>query len=280
MRRLTFAAACATTLVTISLVGAAPGSQAATPLQYVALGDSYSAASGCAPARPRGGTAVPALDQQLPAPDRDEDRRRADRCHLRRRRHQRLLRVPVRRRAAPARRTREGHAARHDDDRRQRQGVFINTILQCGTAGLATAGQGSPCKDQYGSSFSGHHPPEDLPGAGEGPQGRPRQVAEGEGRDPRLPVDHAGDRRLLRQDADRHRRRALRARHPDDAQRRRAPRCGAPPAARTSTSTPSPRATTPASPSGCAGSSRCCRAPTRSSFTPTRSASRRWPRRR
>ena len=34
------------------------------------------------------------------------------------------------------------------------QGVFINTILQCGTAGLTTAGQGSPCKDQYGSSFS------------------------------------------------------------------------------------------------------------------------------
>jgi lysophospholipase L1-like esterase len=32
-------------------------------------------------------------------------------------------------------------------------GVFINTILQCGTAGLSTAGQGSPCKDKYGSSF-------------------------------------------------------------------------------------------------------------------------------
>ena len=31
--------------------------------------------------------------------------------------------------------------------------VFINTILQCGTAGLTTAGQGSPCKDKYGSSF-------------------------------------------------------------------------------------------------------------------------------
>jgi len=32
-------------------------------------------------------------------------------------------------------------------------GVFINTILSCGTAGLSTAGQGSPCRDQYGSSF-------------------------------------------------------------------------------------------------------------------------------
>ena len=31
--------------------------------------------------------------------------------------------------------------------------VFINTILSCGAAGLLTLGQGSPCKDQYGSSF-------------------------------------------------------------------------------------------------------------------------------
>jgi lysophospholipase L1-like esterase len=32
-------------------------------------------------------------------------------------------------------------------------GVFINTILDCGAAGLSTLGQGSPCKDRYGSSF-------------------------------------------------------------------------------------------------------------------------------
>ena len=32
-------------------------------------------------------------------------------------------------------------------------GVFINSIVQCGVAGLSTLGQGSPCKDQYGSSF-------------------------------------------------------------------------------------------------------------------------------
>ena len=32
-------------------------------------------------------------------------------------------------------------------------GVFINAILQCGAAGATTAGQGSPCKDKYGSSF-------------------------------------------------------------------------------------------------------------------------------
>jgi lysophospholipase L1-like esterase len=32
-------------------------------------------------------------------------------------------------------------------------GVFIDTILACGTAGLSTLGQGSPCRDRYGTSF-------------------------------------------------------------------------------------------------------------------------------
>ncbi|TQN42825.1 lysophospholipase L1-like esterase [Blastococcus colisei] len=32
-------------------------------------------------------------------------------------------------------------------------GVFINSIVQCGAAGLSTLGTGSPCKDRYGSSF-------------------------------------------------------------------------------------------------------------------------------
>ncbi len=32
-------------------------------------------------------------------------------------------------------------------------GVFINAVTQCGAAGLSTAGTGSPCKDRYGSSY-------------------------------------------------------------------------------------------------------------------------------
>ena len=32
-------------------------------------------------------------------------------------------------------------------------GVFINAISDCGSAGLTTLGQGSPCEDRYGSSF-------------------------------------------------------------------------------------------------------------------------------
>jgi lysophospholipase L1-like esterase len=31
--------------------------------------------------------------------------------------------------------------------------VFVNSIVQCGMAGASTGGQGSPCKDTYGSSF-------------------------------------------------------------------------------------------------------------------------------
>ncbi|MGY1724292.1 SGNH/GDSL hydrolase family protein [Blastococcus sp. SYSU DS0533] len=33
-------------------------------------------------------------------------------------------------------------------------GVFINSVIACSTAGLATLGQGSPCKDRYGSTFT------------------------------------------------------------------------------------------------------------------------------
>ncbi|MFL5897651.1 MAG: SGNH/GDSL hydrolase family protein [Solirubrobacterales bacterium] len=32
-------------------------------------------------------------------------------------------------------------------------GVFIDTVLSCGTLGVLSLGQGSPCKDRYGSSF-------------------------------------------------------------------------------------------------------------------------------
>lgn len=32
-------------------------------------------------------------------------------------------------------------------------GVFIDSIIRCGIAGASTLGTGSPCKDQYGSSF-------------------------------------------------------------------------------------------------------------------------------
>lgn len=34
------------------------------------------------------------------------------------------------------------------------QSVFISSIVKCGAAGVSTAGRGSPCKDEYGRSFA------------------------------------------------------------------------------------------------------------------------------
>ena len=66
IRRLAIACACAVFTVVLF---AAQAAQASAPLRYVALGDSYSAASGVLPldltARP-----VPAVDPQLPPRDR------------------------------------------------------------------------------------------------------------------------------------------------------------------------------------------------------------------
>jgi lysophospholipase L1-like esterase len=155
MRRTTFAAACATLLATIGLVGAgAPGSQAATPLRYVALGDSYSAASGNLPPDPS--AAPQCLRSTVNYPHVIAGKTGA-----------RLIDV-----TCGGADTSDYFTAQYDGVPPQLdalskgtqlvtmtiggndQSVFINTIVDCGSAGLTTAGQGSPCKDKYGSSFS------------------------------------------------------------------------------------------------------------------------------
>ena len=154
--------------------------------------------------------------------------------------------------------------------------TFIGAIVECGAAGLSTLGQGSPCQDQYGGSFDRRHPAEDLPGPGEVAAGRAERGAARDrvailgypwilprtgGCFDKMPVA-TGDVPYLR-------RSRPRSTTPYAA---RPPR----PARRTSTSAGSPRATTPARRRVCAGSSRCCRAPTPSSSTRTRSASGTW----
>jgi lysophospholipase L1-like esterase len=138
--------------VVFVLLGA-PSSQAAAPLRYVALGDSYSAASGVLPPDPTappsclrstgnyphviaGATGAQLTDvtcggaetgdffasqyagvaPQLDAVDADAQ----------------LVTMTI---------------GGNDS------GVFINSIVQCGQAGLSTLGKGSPCRDRYGSSF-------------------------------------------------------------------------------------------------------------------------------
>ena len=149
MRRL---AACLLA-VFATLVVVAPPSQATGPVRYVALGDSYSAASGVLPPDP---TAPP---QCL--------RSTANYPHV----------IAA---ATGAQLTDvtcggadtgdyltgqyPGVAPQLDAVSRDTQvvtmtiggndsGVFINSILRCGAAGLTTLGTGSPCRDRYGSSF-------------------------------------------------------------------------------------------------------------------------------
>ena len=129
-------------------------STAKTPLRYVALGDSYSAASGVLP-----------IDPTPSGPT----------CLRSTRNYPHVLASRIGAQLTDvtcgAAETSDFFTAQHPDVAPQLDAVqsntqlvtmtiggndssvFINSILQCGAAGLTTAGQGSPCKDKYGSSF-------------------------------------------------------------------------------------------------------------------------------
>lgn len=145
-------AACVLATLVCVLLGA-PASAAGEPLRYVALGDSYSAASGVLPPDPA------APPQCL--------RSTANYPHvLAAATGAQLTDV-----TCGAAETRDFFEPQYDgvapqldavgEDTRlvtmtiggNDSGVFIDSIIRCGTAGLSTAGQGSPCKDRYGSSF-------------------------------------------------------------------------------------------------------------------------------
>ncbi len=154
MRRRLAALSLATVTAVAGGVAAVPASStAAAPLAYVAMGDSYSAASGVLPADP-------AAPPQCLRSTRNYPKVIASRTGAQ------LTDVTC------------GGADTSDYFEPQYQGVapqldalssstrlvtmtiggndssvFINSIVQCGVAGATTAGTGSPCKDQYGSSF-------------------------------------------------------------------------------------------------------------------------------
>ncbi|MFL6096167.1 MAG: SGNH/GDSL hydrolase family protein [Blastococcus sp.] len=149
MRRL---AACALTVLAFVLVGA-PASQASSPIRYVALGDSYSAASGVLPPDPAASPGCMRSILNYP-----HDIAAATGAQL----------TDVTCGAAQTKDFFEsqqpGVAPQLDAVSADTQlvtmtiggndsGVFIDSIVECGAAGASTAGQGSPCKDRYGSSF-------------------------------------------------------------------------------------------------------------------------------
>jgi lysophospholipase L1-like esterase len=144
-----------TSLLAIAVLAAAIAAPAAAakPLQYVGMGDSYSAASGVQPPDPEAtpdclrssknfahviadaiGAALTdvtcggADTNDYFEPQYDDVPPQLDALS----KHTRLVTMTI---------------GGNDSN------VFIDTIVSCGSAGFASAGQGSPCKDEYGSSF-------------------------------------------------------------------------------------------------------------------------------
>jgi lysophospholipase L1-like esterase len=141
-------------VVAATVPAAAPSVASESPLRYVALGDSYSAASGVLP-----------LDPAAPPSCLRSTRSYAH--------------VVAARTSARLTDVTCGAAQTKDYFTSQSPGVapqldalsgdtelvtmtiggndgntFIGSILSCGAAGLSTLGQGSPCRDRYGSSFA------------------------------------------------------------------------------------------------------------------------------
>ncbi|MDQ0809097.1 lysophospholipase L1-like esterase [Streptomyces sp. B3I7] len=151
LRRALTAAATAVSALALGL--AAPGAHAATPLPYVALGDSYSAGSGVLPAdlsapllclrstlnyphvvAERTGAALTDVtcgaaetgditEAQYPGVPAQLDAVKSD---------TRLVTLTI---------------GGNDNN------TFVGAMLACGTAGLATLGHGHPCETLYGSTF-------------------------------------------------------------------------------------------------------------------------------
>lgn len=154
MRRHTVASLVAAAVVA-AMVPPATSSQAAErPLRYVALGDSYSAASGVLPPDPAAPPSCMRSARNYPHV-------------IAARTSARLTDV-----TCGAAQTKDFFTAQHPDVAPQLDAVrkgtqlvtmtiggndndtFISAIAKCGTAGVATLGQGSPCEERYGSSFA------------------------------------------------------------------------------------------------------------------------------
>lgn len=151
MRRSVYAIATAFVLITIGL--APPSSADPAPLRYIAMGDSYSAASGNVPPDPtasvecaRSTVNYPhVMAAELGAALTDVTCGAAQTSDYFSSQYQGV--APQLDAVGPAAQLITMTIGGNDG------GVFINAITDCGQAGLSTLGQGSPCKDKYGTSF-------------------------------------------------------------------------------------------------------------------------------
>jgi lysophospholipase L1-like esterase len=135
------------------LAFASPSGAATGPLRYVAMGDSYSAASGNIPPDP---TAAPeclrstvnyphVIASKLGASLTDVTCGGADTSDFAAGQYPGV--APQLNALASNTQLVTMTIGGNDSN------VFIDSILECGAAGLSTLGQGSPCKDKYGASF-------------------------------------------------------------------------------------------------------------------------------
>lgn len=149
-----FTALLATSLAAALLTAAQSHARLDPGLRYVAMGDSFSAASGVLPPDP---TAAPqclrslrnyphVIAERIGARLTDVTCGGADTHDYRQPQHPGVAPQLD----ALGRRTRLVTMTIGGND----SGVFIGAIAQCGLLGVSTAGQGSPCKDRYGSSFA------------------------------------------------------------------------------------------------------------------------------
>lgn len=152
MPRRLFASA-ATLLAALSLVTTASVAQAADPLSYVALGDSYSAASGVQPTDPNASLLCLRSSRNYPhviaaatgAQFVDVTCGAAETKHFT---TSQYPGVPPQVDALSTSTDLVTMTIGGNDSN-----VFIGAILACGSAGILTLGQGSPCKNLYGTYF-------------------------------------------------------------------------------------------------------------------------------
>ncbi|TIC82989.1 SGNH/GDSL hydrolase family protein [Nocardioides sp. GY 10127] len=149
-------ASAAAGLALLAPLGPAPASAAdVDPLRYVALGDSYSAATGVLPLDP---TAPPeclrslrnyphVLAGQLDADLVDVSCGAAETSHFT------ASQYPGVAPQLDALTAVEGVDLVTMTIGGNDSNVFVGAIASCGAAGLSTAGTGSPCKDRYGNEF-------------------------------------------------------------------------------------------------------------------------------
>jgi lysophospholipase L1-like esterase len=150
MRRVLTAATAALGALALGL-GAAPA-QGATSLDYAALGDSYSAASGVLPIDLGSPLCLRSTANYPHVIAARTGARLTDvTCGAAQTKHFTESQYPG---VAP-----QADAVTADTDLvtltigGNDNGTFINAVTACGTAGVFSGGKGSPCKDKYGTSF-------------------------------------------------------------------------------------------------------------------------------